>query len=232
MKKESLFHTARMLVLPAVLIAIYALQHYFPAIHRQGALWSDHPQWWQFFTCNFLSADLGHLSMNAGGLVVVYSQFAPRIRAPFLWVAFVVFSSVSAWVFFHLCMPSHAWVIGASGGSFALLGFFSWFLRRARFQLYKFERVGFPILPVLIAGILCEALFARWRMPQLAWQLHALGFALGISTAMVAHAVYAAAGLMAERSKADGMPHRIGALVSVGIWRMKQISEIQGTIRG
>ena len=105
-------------------------------------------------------------------------------------------------------MPSHAWVIGASGGSFALLGFFSWFLRRARFQIYKFERVGFPILPVLIAGILCEALFARWRMPQLAWQLHALGFVLGISTAMVAHFAYAASHAGVRIRREEDFLHR------------------------
>lgn len=155
----------------------------------------------------------------------------PANTRTFLALAFVFFATLSTYLFHAWYMPSHAWVIGASGGTYALLGFFSWFLRRARFQIHKFKRLGFPILPVLVAGILFEALLARWRMPQVAWQIHAIGFSLGISTAMVAHAVYAAAGLMAERSKADGMPNRIGSLVSVGICRMKQISEIQGTIR-
>ena len=232
MKKESLFHSARMLVLPAVLIAIYVLQQTFPAIHRQGALWSDHPQWWQVFTCNFLSADLGHLAMNVAGLVIVYSQFAPQIRAPFLALAFVFFATLSTYLFHAWYMPAHAWVIGASGGTYALLGFFSWFLRRARFQIHKFKRLGFPILPVLVAGLLFEALLARWRMPQLAWQIHAIGFSLGIATAMVAHFAYAASHAGVRIRREEDFLHRFCLRVHTGLCRVKQISEIQGTIRG
>ncbi len=108
----------RMWALPMALTAIYLLQQEFPSIHRHCALWSERMQWWQFFTCSFLSHDLGHLAVNAGGLAIVYSQFAPQVRGPVLAVAFCLFATLSNLVFFEWLMPRPAWLIGASGGSY------------------------------------------------------------------------------------------------------------------
>ncbi len=217
-----------MWALPMVLMAIYALQLRFPAIHEHGALWSDHPHWWQIFTCNFLSKDIGHLAVNVGGLVIVYSQFAPQVRGPMLALAFFFFASLSTWLFHALWMPEHAWLIGASGGSYALLGFFSWFLRRARFCVYKCKWLNFRILPVLIVFIVGEYFYARWRMPHLAWQLHALGFSLGISIAMATHAIYAACRVVINRWPEQGLVHGCCSMVFEGICRVKRFAEISG----
>ena len=229
LSKEKLVFHFRMWALPMVLIVVYMLQLKFPAIHEHGALWSEHPRWWQHFTCNFMSASPLHLAMNASGLVIVYSQFAPQVRAPLLALAFFFFAALSTWIFQALWMPQHAWMIGASGGSYTLLGFFSWFLRRAKFCLFKkTSRFDFPILPVLIVFIVGEFFYARWRMPQLAWQLHASGFGLGIGMAMAAHAIYAACRMGINKRPAQGFLHGFCSLVYEGIDRVKEFSEISG----
>ena len=126
-------------------------------------------------------------------------------------------------------MPQHAWVIGASGGSYALLGFFSWFLRREKFCFFKkTTRFDFPILPALLVFIVGEYFYARWRMPHLAWQLHALGFSLGISIAMATHMVYAACSAVMNKWKEQDVLHGFCSLVFEGICRVKQFSEISG----
>lgn len=220
----------RMWALPMALAAIYLLQQEFPSIHRHCALWSEHLRWWQFFTCSFLSHDLGHLAVNAGGLAIVYSQFAPQVRGPVLAAAFCLFATISNLVFFEWLMPRPAWLIGASGGSYALLGFFSWFLRRAYFCVYKCTWLKFRIIPVLVISIAGEYLYVRWRMPApvLAWQMHAIGFVLGLSSAAAIHAVYAASRAVAARCPGQGMAQRLGASVHEAIFRVRQFAEISG----
>ena len=217
-----------MWALPMLLVSIFLLQMEFPAIHKHGALWSERMQWWQFFTCSFLSRDIAHLAFNVGGLVIVYSQFAPQVRGPILAVAFCLFATLSNLIFFEWLMPRHAWLIGASGGSYALLGFFSWFLRRAYFCVYKCKWLKFKIIPVLVVSIVGEYLYARWRMPTLAWQMHAIGFGLGVSSAMIIHAVYAASRSVAVHWPDQGFVHRLSASIHSGICRVKQFAEIPG----
>jgi membrane associated rhomboid family serine protease len=225
-KKDRLFSSLRMLALPLFLLVVFLLQLKFPEVHKYGALWSDRPRWWQFITCNFLSRDPGHLLVNMSGLMIVYTQFAPQIKGPFLALAFVLTSTVTTWLFYLWFMPSHAWLIGASGGSFALLGFFSWFLRRAYFGLFSFKKLKFRFLPVLVVMIISEYFIATYWMPQLAWQLHAIGFGFGVIAAMVAHALYAGAYALAKRDQFEKSLHTIGMRLSVGIMRMKEMVEI------
>ena len=229
-KKEKGIYYFRMWALPALLIAVFILQLNFPNIHKHGALWSDDMHWWQFLTCNFLSRDMAHLTFNAGGLVIVYSQFAPRVKGPVLALTFCLFATLSNLIFFMWFMPDNAWLIGTSGGSYALLGFFAWFLRRAYFSLgiRRLRWLKFRIIPVLVVSIIGEYFYARWRMPTLAWQMHAIGFGLGVSSAMLVYAIYALSGKFAGHWPAQRLAPRLGATVYLGIYRVKQFSEISG----
>jgi membrane associated rhomboid family serine protease len=72
--------TGRYAALPGLLLLVFLAQQQWPDIHRYGALWSDHPRWWQFFTCNFLSGNWIHLLFNMLSMTVLHWQFGPRVR--------------------------------------------------------------------------------------------------------------------------------------------------------
>lgn len=218
----------RMLALPALLVVVFLLQLTFPSVHRQCALWSDHPRWWQYITCSFLSGGVVHLSFSVVGLIMIHSQFAPQVRGWTLFFAFAVLASLAVWLFHAWCMPPHAWLIGASGGSYALLGFFSWFLRKARFCVYRLRRLRFPVFPVVIVLLGCEGLIARCWVPQLAWQLHAIGFGLGVGSALVLQGAFIASGALAELGHDGGVLRELGSRMHEGFCRARRLVEISG----
>jgi membrane associated rhomboid family serine protease len=153
-------------------------------------LWSDHPHWWQFFTNGFLSGNWIHLLFNACGMWVVCSQFASQLRLFFLFLYFILFSAASSFLYFHFFMPHRAWLVGASGGVYALIGFLCWFQRRDRIGFLGLRKLSLPFLPAMLVLLGLEFLIATFWVRVLAWQLHILAFFISILTAMAAHAVY------------------------------------------
>lgn len=181
----------RNLIFPFLLGAIYLVQIQVPETFKWGALWSDSPRWWQFFTNNFLSGNWIHLVSNMCGMWVVCSQFARQIRLSFLFIYFVLFSAAASFLYFHIFMPSNASLVGASGGVYALIGFLCWFQRRDRICFLGVRKLAIPFVPAMLLLLCLEFLTATFWIPVLAWQLHIIAFSISIITAMVAHAVYA-----------------------------------------
>jgi membrane associated rhomboid family serine protease len=180
----------RALVFPLLLGVIYFAQLQFPLMFKNGALWSDHPRWWQFFTNGFLSGNPVHLGINILGMWFVCSRFARQIRISFLMAYFVLFAAASSYLYYTFCMPSHATLVGASSGVYSLLGFLSWFFRKKRLEFFVPKTFAVPVLPLMAFTLVLEFFVARYWIPVLAWQLHALAFGLSIFTALLIHAVY------------------------------------------
>ncbi len=181
----------RHLILPMLLGAVYLLQMRFPGSLERFGLWADDPCGWLFFTNGFLSANLLHLLAGVGGMWVVCSQFAPRVRTSFLLLYFILFSAASSFLYFTFCMSPGMGLVGASAGVYSLLGFFSWFQRKERFELVGLRSFSVPVLLLLIFLLLVETLVARYWIPSLAWQLHWIAFFLSLFVAIVAHVAYA-----------------------------------------
>jgi membrane associated rhomboid family serine protease len=189
---EKILKACRNLVFPLLLGVAYTVQTHMPALFKQCALWSDYPRWWQFFANGFLSGNWIHLAFNMCGIWVVCAQFASRIRLYFLLIYFVLFSAVSSFLYFRFFMPPHAWLVGASGGVYALIGFLCWFQRRDRICFLGIRKLAMPFLPAMLLLLIIEFLIATFWIPVLAWQLHIIAFSISIFTAMAIHAVYAA----------------------------------------
>lgn len=179
------------LIFPLLPGAVYLTQVHVPAVFKLGALWSDHPRWWQFFTNGFLSGNWIHLLFNMAGLWVVCSWAASRIRLYFLFIYFVFFSAVSSFLYFRFFMPPHATLTGASGGVYALIGFLCWFQRRDRVCFLGIRKLAMSFLPAMLILLLIEFLVAAFWIPVLAWPVHMIAFSVSISSAAVVYAVYA-----------------------------------------
>jgi membrane associated rhomboid family serine protease len=172
------------------LIGVFLFHQLIPAVFKSCALWSDHPRWWQFFTNGFLSGNWIHLLFNACGMWVVCLQFASHLRLSFLFVYFTLFSAASSFLYYHFFMPPHAWLVGASGGVYALIGFLCWFQRRSRSCFFGFRSLSMPFFPEMLVLLGLEFLVATFWIRVLAWQVHVIAFFISIFTAMTAHAVY------------------------------------------
>ncbi len=199
----------RNLIFPLLLGVAYLIQLRVPAVFKLGALWSEDPRWWQFVTSGFLSGNWIHLLFNMGGLWVVCSQFASQIRLVFLFICFVIFSAASSFFYFHFFMPPHAWLVGASGGIYALIGFLCWFQRRDLVCFFGIRKMAIPFLPAMLILLGLEFLIATLWIPVLAWQLHIIAFSVSIFTAITFHAVYAAFHWLADEIE----PFEQGALL-------------------
>lgn len=219
-------NSIRYAVLPGVLLIIFLVQEHWPAIHRYGALWSDHPQWWQFFTCSFLSGNRIHLTINALSMTMLYSQFGRRVRLPVMVLLFTLFSAFSAWLYYLFFMPAHAWLVGASGGIYALLGLFCWSFRYSRVGLPGFRRLSAPVLPAVLCLLLMEYLAACFWIPVLAWQMHVIGFFWGITATLLLQGVYAGVRRLAEADFPSAEPGRIACKASVLLRKLRRLSEI------
>jgi membrane associated rhomboid family serine protease len=185
---------------PLLLGAVYIVQLLCPGFFKQYALWSAHPHWWQFFTNGFLSGNWIHLLFNICGISVVCSQFASQIRQVFLFVYFVLFSAAASFLYFRFFMPSHAWLVGASGGVYALIGILCWFQRRDQICFFGWRRLSMPFLPAMLVLLGLEFLIATFWIRVLAWQLHMMAFSISIFTAIAAHAAYAFAHWLADQN--------------------------------
>jgi membrane associated rhomboid family serine protease len=184
-----------------LLAAVYLAQLRFPELLRYAGLWSDHPHGWQYFTNGFLSGNWIHLLFNAGGMWVVCSQFARQIRIGFLLLYFTLFSALASFLYLHFLMPPHAWLVGASGGVYALMGFLCWLERRDRVCFFGLRRLSLPFPQAMLLLLGLEFLVATFWIPVLAWPVHVIAFAVSMVTAMTAHAVYALARWLAEHRR-------------------------------
>ncbi len=187
-------------IFPALLGSVYLIQHQFAGFFEAGALWSDHPEWYQFFTNGFLSGNPVHLLINVIGIWFVCSQFASKVRISFLLIYFTIFSAAASYLYFLWAMPSHATLVGASSGVYSLLGFLCWFFRRDRIGFFGKRALSAPVLPFMVFLLILEFLIARYWIPVLAWQLHLIAFGLSISVALAVHAVYALTHRLADKS--------------------------------
>lgn len=210
----------RFLVLVGLLAGVYFAQIKIPGLFRAGALWSDDPRWWQFFTNGFFSGNWIHLVVNLCSLFVVCSQFARQVRLLFILFYFTLFSAASSYIYFLLFMPDHAWLVGASSGVYSLVGFFCWFLRRDRICLLGIRRLSAPFIPAMLILLFAEFLVATFWIHVVAWQLHVLAFLLSIAVAMAVHAVYAGAHWLAEQNE----QFELGVLI---VRKMKTIAVTQ-----
>lgn len=215
----------RYAVLPCILLIVFLVQGQWPMVHRHGALWSDHPQWWQFFTCNFMSGNWIHLVFNALSMTVLYSQFGSRTRLPVMLALFTLFSGASTWLYYLFCMPAHAWLVGASGGLYALLGFFCWFFRCDRICFLGFRRISMPVFPAVFSLLLLEYLIARFRIPVLAWQMHVIGFVLGTVMALILDGVYVGVHRLTEDNFPLAGIRQLAVRTSVLLRKIRHLSE-------
>lgn len=182
--KKSLLMMFRYALLPVCFLLLFVLQQHVPEINKYGALWSDHPRWWQFFTCNFLSGNWTHLCVNMFSVGLFHFWCGPRIRLLTMLLLFAFFSSLASGIYFMFFMPQHAWLVGASGGMYSLLGFFGWFQRRTKLSWMGIHALSLPFLAMLLLAIGIEALVAHFWMPQLAWPMHAVGMVAGFVAAL------------------------------------------------
>jgi membrane associated rhomboid family serine protease len=118
----------------------------------------------------------------------------------FLFIYFVIFSAASSFLYFRFFMPQHAWLVGASGGCYALMGFLCWFQRRDRICLLGFRRFSLPFLPAMLVLLGFEFLITTFWVPVLAWQLHVVAFSISIFAAMVLQAGLAVCRWLADQS--------------------------------
>ncbi len=181
----------RHLIFPLLLGAVYLVQQKIPGLFEAGALWSEHPKWYQFATNSFLSGNMLHLLINMIGIWFVCSQFASKVRISFLLLYFTLFSAASSYLYFLWAMPSRATLVGASSGVYSLLGFLCWFFRRDRVGFFGKRSLSAPVLPFMVFLLIIEFFVARYWIPVLAWQLHLIAFGFSISVALAVHAVYA-----------------------------------------
>lgn len=142
-----------------------------------------------------------HLGINMCGMWVVCTYFASQIRLYFLFIYFVLYSAVSSFFYFYFFMPVHAWLVGASGGVYALIGFLCWFQRRDRIFFLGLRKLSLPFLPAMLVLLGLEFLIATFWIRVLAWQLHIIAFSISIFTAMAVHAVYALFHWLSERDQ-------------------------------
>ena len=179
-------------VLPLIIGLFYIAQHFYPELTKFGAVSSDHPRWWQFFLNGFMSGNLIHLVFNMCGLWVVSSQFASRLRLSFILIYFTLFSALSSYLYYLFFMPSHAWLVGASGGVYALVGFLCWFQRKELVCFFGLRVLAMPFLPAVLILLGIEFLVATFWIRVLAWSLHVIAFSISILTAIACHAAYIA----------------------------------------
>jgi membrane associated rhomboid family serine protease len=127
----------------------------------------------------------------------------------FLFIYFVLFSAASSFLYFRFFMPPHAWLVGASGGCYALMGFLCWFQRRDRVYFLGLRKFPLSFLPAVLVLLGIEVLVAIFWIPVLAWQLHMIAFFGSIVVTMVAHTVYTGIHWLADQSG----PFEQGALL-------------------
>lgn len=175
----------RFCMLPALLVASYLLQRFVPAVAAGGMLAADRPLWWQHFSYPFLSASVAHLAFGSLALFVVVSEFARGIRPLVLLTLFVALAALSALCYHHWLMPRNSLLVGASGGTYALLGFCSGWRPHYRIGLPRIP-FGIPIPAGVAVVVAAEAVIAHFWIPTLGWPLHAIGFALGAATGLIA----------------------------------------------
>lgn len=218
----------RALVFPLLLSAVYLAQLQYPRLFKQYALWSEHPRWWQFFTNGFLSGNPVHLLINVCGVWAVCAYFASQIRLYFLFLYFVLFSAVSSFLYFHFFMPSHAWLVGASGGVYALIGFLCWFLRRDRVCFAGSPRFAFRLFPVILISLLIEFLVAIFWIRVLAWQLHVIAFGVSMFVVLILHAADELVCWLARRERST--IRRIFAPLSLAFQKIKAAATLKEPI--
>lgn len=190
----------RNVAFPLFLGLVYLAQIKFPVVLQTGALWSEHPRWWQFFTNGFLSGNWIHLTFNMCAIWVICSQFATQIRLYFLILCFVLFSAASSFLFYKFFMPQNAWLIGASGGVYSLVGFLCWFQRHHRVCFMGLKKFSMPFFIAILMLLFLEFLTAVFWIKVLAWQVHVIAFLLSISVAMLLNAAYAVLHKLAEQN--------------------------------
>ena len=169
---------ARFCALPALLVVGYLLQVFVPAVAEGAMLAASRPVWWQYFSYPFLSANAAHLAFGALALFVIVSEFARGIRIPVLLAVFVSMAALAALCYHQWLMPRHSMLVGASGGTYALLGFCSGWRPRCRIGLPRIP-FALPIPAGVAIVVAAEAAIAHLWLPTLGWPLHAIGFALG-----------------------------------------------------
>jgi membrane associated rhomboid family serine protease len=180
----------RTLVLPLIFLSVYLWQAHNPMVHRVGALWSDHPHGWQFFTATFLSGNPWHLAINMLACIAVFQLLAPHIRFPFLLVGFLLFAPLANVLYFHFAMPSRSWLVGASGGIYALVGFLAWSDRNSFYSSFFVNRLRLRLWHAAVPTLAVEWALAHFYMPSLAWKLHLLGGLAGFGAAAFIEAVF------------------------------------------
>ena len=220
---KQILKACKNLAFPLLLGSVYIIQTHLDGAFKFGALWSDHPRWWQFFTNGFLSGNWIHLAFNMSGMWVVCSQFAAQIRLFFLFIHFVLFSAAASFLYFHFFMPYHATLVGASGGIYAIIGFLCWFQRRVWVCFLGLRKLAMPFLPAMLILLGIEFLIATFWIPVLAWQVHVIAFSISIFTAITVHAVYAGLHWLADQN-ARFEP---GALVLRKLKTVVQFSSIE-----
>lgn len=212
----------RVFFFPLLLTEVYLAQLHFPGLFEYGALWSDHPRWWQYFTNGFLSGNPVHLGINIFGLWVVCTRFASQVRLSFLLIYFILFSAAASCLYRIFCMPAHATLVGASGGVFSLLGFLSWFLRRTRVEFFAMSSFCPPVLPVMGITLIAEFFIARYWIAVLAWQLHLIAFGFSMLCALLVHAAYAVTCRLSAREFRSGPLYSVFAWIFTGLHTIKQ----------
>ena len=149
------------------------------ALEASGILVFDKGEWWRVFTTSLMHADIMHLGHNA----LFFMIFAVLLKTYFGWFMFPVMSFLMGGLINLLTLsvyPKEVTLVGISGVIYFMASF--WMTNYVMIERkMKFGR------RLIIATGISLALFCPDLMnldPKVSYLAHALGFALGIPSAL------------------------------------------------
>ena len=169
-----------MILLMAVTTQMYwqdwwGLAEYMPAVKKH--IFEDN-QWWRAFTAIFIHGDLGHYISNMY-MLGVFSFF---IFGHFGWKAYPLWTVVGATIVNVLSImtyPAETRLLGASGLVYVLGGW--WLCMYVLVQRqYSYLNRSFRVI-----GTALMVFFPTTFVPTTSYRTHAIGFAVGVATAIL-----------------------------------------------
>lgn len=145
-------------------------------------------EWWRPFTALFLHADGGHILSNIGGSWLFFPLLARRTGALWALALALLAGALGNAVVALLSYPENFRSLGASSAVFGSLGALAALasadLARHR-QSPDLRKLALP----LVAGIAVLGLFGGGESPQVDVAGHVCGFAAGVLSGILWHAV-------------------------------------------
>ncbi len=150
------------------------------AFEANGVLIFDKGEWWRAFTTTLMHADFVHLGHNA----LFFTLFAVLLNTYFGWIMFPLVSFIMGGIINILTLsfyPKEIYLVGISGVIYFMASFWmtSYVLIERKMKFHR---------RLIVATGISLALFCPDLMhleEKVSYLSHALGFALGIPTALL-----------------------------------------------